>query len=255
MGTPRPHVSRHVSGRAPRRGRRPRQPAPTHRQIPAHFRLTLCRGRRPRRPVRFSSMSPTGRVPRAPARLTFGRSPKSGQKRCLKPQVSRLPARLTMSKNMAAYPAKAKIYADRRTTNRLRSSYRCRSYVPRGGTLFHGGRIRHFPAVRGSGSGDRGRSDSAWAFLRRGCDRTKGIPKTIGFWRRSFPHFFRCWKKWGRRRQKKRLRRGAATPHPSRLRRATCLPAGRSVRGSDTPPACHSIPRTPQGEGFGRCAT
>ena len=30
----------------------------------------------------------------------------------------------------------------------------------------------------------------------------------------------------------------------------TCLPAGRSVRGSDTPPACHSTPRTPQGEGL-----
>ena len=50
------------------------------------------------------------------------------------------------------------------------------------------------------------------------------------------------------------LRRCAATPHPSRLRRATCLPAGRSVRGSDTPPACHSTPRTPRGEGFGRVA-
>ena len=48
------------------------------------------------------------------------------------------------------------------------------------------------------------------------------------------------------------LRCCAATPHPSRLRRATCLPAGRSVRGSDRPPACHSIPRTPQGEGFFR---
>ena len=45
------------------------------------------------------------------------------------------------------------------------------------------------------------------------------------------------------------LRRCAATPHPPRLRRDTCLPAGRSVRGSDTPPACHSTPRTPQGEG------
>ena len=29
-----------------------------------------------------------------------------------------------------------------------------------------------------------------------------------------------------------------------------CLPAGRSVRGSDTPPACHSTPRTHQGEGL-----
>ena len=56
-----------------------------------------------------------------------------------------------------------------------------------------------------------------------------------------------------RRRQRKRSRRCAATPHPSRLRRATCLPAGRSVRGSDTPPACHSIPRTLRGEGLGLC--
>ena len=70
-------------------------------QIPAHFRLTLCRGRRPRRPVRFSSMSPTGRVPRPRARVTFGRSPKSDQKRCLKPQVSRLPARLGYVKNLS----------------------------------------------------------------------------------------------------------------------------------------------------------
>ena len=31
----------------------------------------------------------------------------------------------------------------------------------------------------------------------------------------------------------------------------TCLPAGRSVRGSDRPPACHSTPRTYQGEGLG----
>ena len=29
----------------------------------------------------------------------------------------------------------------------------------------------------------------------------------------------------------------------------TYLPAGRSVRGSDRPPACHSTPRPPQGEG------
>ena len=55
----------------------------------------------------------------------------------MKPQVSRLPARLAMSKNMAAYPAKAKIYADRRTTNRVRSSSHCRSCVPRGGALVY----------------------------------------------------------------------------------------------------------------------
>ena len=46
-------------------------------------------------------MSPTGRVPRPRARVTFGRSPKSDQKRCLKPQVSRLPARLGYVKNLS----------------------------------------------------------------------------------------------------------------------------------------------------------
>ena len=30
----------------------------------------------------------------------------------------------------------------------------------------------------------------------------------------------------------------------------TCLPVGRSVRGFDRPPACHSTPRTHQGEGL-----
>ena len=33
----------------------------------------------------------------------------------------------------------------------------------------------------------------------------------------------------------------------------TCLPAGRSVRGSDRPPACHSTPRTLRGEGLSFC--
>ena len=47
------------------------------------------------------------------------------------------------------------------------------------------------------------------------------------FCRRSFPHFFRCWKKWGRRRHVPAL--GSAKLYPSRLRRATCLPAGRSA--------------------------
>ena len=123
--------------------------------VPAH-----CRGRRPRRPAilfpkgifrtsergsllpaatcrLFPCMPPAGNIPPLRARVTFGRSPKSDQKVCLKPQVSRLPARLTMSKNMAAYPAKAKIYADRRTTNRLYVSPRCRSRVPRGDALVY----------------------------------------------------------------------------------------------------------------------
>ena len=44
MGTPHPHVSRHVSGRAPRRGRRPRRPASAHHRIPVYSRLILRRG-------------------------------------------------------------------------------------------------------------------------------------------------------------------------------------------------------------------
>ena len=87
--------------------------------VPAH-----CRGRRPRRPAilfpegifrvsergslfpaatcrLFPCMPPAGNVPRPRARVTFGRSPKSDQKVCLKPQVSRLPARLGYVKNLS----------------------------------------------------------------------------------------------------------------------------------------------------------
>lgn len=64
-----PHLSHRRSGHASRRG----------------WGLSLClpcrgpvlaprRGRRPRRPAHVSSMSPTGRVPRSRARVTFGRS-------------------------------------------------------------------------------------------------------------------------------------------------------------------------------------
>ena len=65
-------------------------------------------GRRPRRPAHAFSMPPAGVIPRPRARVTFGRSPKSDQKACLKPQVSRLPARLTAPKPVIAYPAKTK---------------------------------------------------------------------------------------------------------------------------------------------------
>ena len=44
-------------------------------------------------------------------------------------------------------------------------------------------RTTYFCEGRGSGSGDGSRGDSMWPFLRRDCKRTKGIPKTVGFWR------------------------------------------------------------------------
>ena len=78
-----------------------------------------------------------GNVPCPRARATFGRSPKSDQKRCLKPQVSRLPARLGCAENRGRVPRENQDSADRRTTNRVRSSCRCRSCVPRGGALVY----------------------------------------------------------------------------------------------------------------------
>ena len=78
-------------------------------------------------------LPPAGSVPRPRARVTFGRSPKSDQKRCLKPQVSRLPARLGCAENRGRVPRENQDSADRRTTNRVRPSCRCRSCVPRGG--------------------------------------------------------------------------------------------------------------------------
>ena len=51
------------------------------------------------------------------------------------------------------------------------------------------------------------------------------------------------------------LRRGRGTRDTSSAPlRGHLSPCG-SVRGFDTPPACHSIPRTPQGEGLRGCAT
>ena len=76
-----------------------------------------------------------GDAPCPRARVTFGRSPKSDQKRCLKPQVSRLPARLGCAENRGRVPRENQDSADRRTTNRVRSSCRCRSCVPCGGAL------------------------------------------------------------------------------------------------------------------------
>ena len=78
-----------------------------------------------------------GGVPCPRARVTFGRSPKSDQKRCLKPQVSRLPARLGCAENRGRVPRESQDSADRRTTNRVRSSCRCRSCVPCGGALVY----------------------------------------------------------------------------------------------------------------------
>ena len=60
-----------------------------------------------------------------------------------------------------------------------------------------------------SGSAQRNTSVQHFGRTRTRRHAAEGNPKTMGFWRRSFPHFFRCWKKWGRRRHKKTTHAGA----------------------------------------------
>ena len=78
-----------------------------------------------------------GGVPCPRARGTFCRSPQNDPKRCLKPQGSRLPARLGGAEKRGRVPRENQDSADRRTTNRVRSSSHCRSCVPRGGALVY----------------------------------------------------------------------------------------------------------------------
>ena len=57
---------------------------------------------------------------RAPARVTFGRSPKSDQKVCLKPKVSRLPARYALLNVVGLYHTVTETFlcrADKRTVS------------------------------------------------------------------------------------------------------------------------------------------
>ena len=122
MGTPRPHVSRHVSGRAPRRGRRPRRPASAHPRIPAYSRLSLRRGRRPRRPVFRSPIAGCTRVLHVCLRWPyfFQQRKKYGKERRQKPSVFGFPFRpIVTAVQKGSAP------------NRLHSYSRCRSCVRR----------------------------------------------------------------------------------------------------------------------------
>ena len=91
----------------------------------------------------------------------------------------------------------------------------------------HDNRPARLRAVRGSGSGDGGTSDSMRNLFVPWLESDKGNPKTVGFWRRSFPYFFRCEKKYGRRRHREKGCRAAAAksdPRPG----ARNIPAGGS---------------------------
>ena len=56
----------------------------------------------------------------------------------------------------------------------------------------HDNRPARLRAVRGSGSGNGVTSDSMRNLFVPWLESDKGNPKTVGFWRRSFPYFFRC---------------------------------------------------------------
>ena len=121
MGILRPHVSRHVSGRAPRRGRRPRRPASAHLRIPAHSRLSFRRGRRPRRPVFRSPIAGCTRVLHVCLRRPyfFQQRKKYGKERRQKPTVFGFPFRpIVTAVQKGSAP------------DRLHSYPRCRSCVP-----------------------------------------------------------------------------------------------------------------------------
>ena len=56
----------------------------------------------------------------------------------------------------------------------------------------HDNRPARLRAVRGSGSNKRSTGDSMRNLFVPWLESDKGNPKTVGFWRRSFPYFFRC---------------------------------------------------------------
>ena len=101
-------------------------PASAHHRIPAHFRLILRRGRRPRRPVFRSPIAGCTRVLHVCLRRPyfFQQRKKYGKERRQKPTVFGFPFRpIVTAVQKGSAP------------DRLHSYPRCRSRVPRGGAL------------------------------------------------------------------------------------------------------------------------
>ena len=99
-------------------------PASAHHRIPAHFRLSLRRGRRPRRPASFFFHAYGGDISRSGATSFCPRRQKDAK---TPPKTHGLwnsfrPLAITAQKGP--------------TTNRLYFYPRCRSHAPRGGAMF-----------------------------------------------------------------------------------------------------------------------
>ncbi len=134
-----------------------------------------------------------GAVPCLRARVTFGPSPKSDQKRRSNLRFENPPAPRTWGLAVL-HPARTRQSVDHPKCgidlllsplplNVQNVELRSGAFQSKSGSAQRNTSFQHFGRTR----------------IRR--QAAEGNPKTMGFWRRSFPHFLRGGKKWGRRRQ------------------------------------------------------
>ena len=114
-----------------------------------------------------------------------------------------------MVRHSTPHPPGGRLSGVRRSRERLgRCGGRREKHLPwRGQAVAGASAPVNVHAVLLSDNGDNGLCPREDAGNHGLVQRAEEVQKR-SFCRRSFPHFFRCWKKWGRRRQKKRSRRG-----------------------------------------------
>ena len=118
--------------------------------------------------------------------------------------------RLWVVRHSTPHPPGGRLSGVRRSRERLgRCGGRREKHLPwRGQAVAGASAPVNVHAVLLSDNGDNGLCPREDAGNHGLVQRAEEVQKR-SFCRRSFPHFFRCWKKWGRRRQRKRSRRGA----------------------------------------------
>ena len=115
-----------------------------------------------------------------------------------------------MVRHSTPHPPGGRLSGVRRSRERLgRCGGRREKHLPwRGQAVAGASAPVNVHAVLLSDNGDNGLCPREDAGNHGLVQRAEEVQKR-SFCRRSFPHFFRCWKKWGRRRQRKCSRRGA----------------------------------------------
>ena len=162
-----------------------------------------------------------GAVPCLRARVTFGPSPKSDQKRRSHLRFENPPAPRTWGLAVL-HPARTRQSADHPKCgidlllsplplNVQNVELRSGAFQSKSGSAQRNTSVQHFGRTR----------------TRR--QAAEGNPKTMGFWRRSFPHFFRCRKKWGRRRQKGNNFAAVGKSGSRRSAKSPCRARGRGI--------------------------